>query len=540
MGKATGEINDDLDGSLLLGFHLGHQQLDQTSVTASRFVLYDAPITFANALDYTPTESQSIIRTAALYGEFDVNMLKQVFFRLTGRGESASTYGPNVPQTYFYPAANLAWLFTKLPVLKDNAIISFGKVRVAYGAAANQPGAYLTKTYFTYASPGNGWGEALYGSYYNGAFLRSDQRGNAELKPEVTKETEFGVDLRFFSDRLSLSATRYFNTTTDAVLGLSIAPSSGFASYVGNAARIKNTGTEFQIIADWLRVHPFSWTSTLNFSHNRNEVTDMGGVQSVFLNGFTDPSSRAVLNQPLGVLYGTRWARKTDGSLNLDPNAFPRTDANPGVLGDPNPRYRMGIINTLRYGRLALNVLVDVKAGGDVWNGTKGALYFFGTAGDQNWWTTVSGSQAATLKNYGGLTLEQVRSRGSRSVVVNSDGSYSFRGYLRNFGGGDVIIDESYFRSGPGSGFTGPAEQFIEDGSFVRLRDVTLSYTFPLEMFGVQNLTLSLTGRNLKTWTNYTGNDPETNLTGPSNGQGLDYFNNPTVRSWIVSLQLEY
>ena len=152
----------------------------------------------------------------------------------------------------------------------------------------------------------------------------------------------------------------------------------------------------------------------------------------------------------------------------------------------------------------------------------------------------MSGSQAATLKNYGGLTLEQVRSRGSRSVVVNSDGSYSFRGYLRNFGGGDVIIDESYFRSGPGSGFTGPAEQFIEDGSFVRLRDVTLSYTFPLEMFGVQNLTLSLTGRNLKTWTNYTGNDPETNLTGPSNGQGLDYFNNPTVRSWIVSLQLEY
>src|SRR2546422_7847945 len=67
-----------------------------------------------------------------------------------------------------------------------------------------------------------------------------------------------------------------------------------------------------------------------------------------------------------------------------------------------------------------------------------------------------------------------------------------------------------------------------------------LSYTFPLEMLGVQNLTLSLTGRNLKTWTNYTGNDPETNLTGPSNGQGLDYFNNPTVRSWIVSLQLDY
>jgi len=370
--------------------------------------------------------------------------------------------------------------------------------------------------------------------------LRANQRGNPDLKPEITNETELGFDLRFFSDRLSLSATQYFNTTRDAVLGLSIAPSSGFASFVGNAARIENKGTELQLIAEWLRMEPFSWTTTVNWSHNKNEVTDLGGVESVFLNGFTDPSSRAVLNQPVGVLYGTRWARKQDGSLDLGANGFPITDANPGIIGDPNPLYRMGIINTLRYGRLSLSVLLDVKHGGDVWNGTKGVLYFFGTSGDQNWWTTVSTAQATTLKNYGGKTLEQLRASGSKAIVQNTDGSYTFRGYVHNFGGGDVIVDESFFRSGPGSGFTGPAEQFIEDGSFVRLREATLSYVLPIQALGMQSLTVSLTARNLKTWTDYTGNDPETNLTGPSNGQGLDYFNNPTVRSWIVSLQLDY
>src|SRR5207245_393393 len=126
MGKATHEINGDLDGSLLLGFHLDHLQSDITSVTASRFVLFDAPITFSNALDYLPTESQTITRTAALYGELDINMLKQLFLKVSGRGESASTYGPDVAQTYFYPAANIAWQFTQLPGLKDNTLLSFG------------------------------------------------------------------------------------------------------------------------------------------------------------------------------------------------------------------------------------------------------------------------------------------------------------------------------------------------------------------------------------------------------------------------------
>jgi TonB-linked SusC/RagA family outer membrane protein len=546
MATAKHELTKDIDGSLLLGFHLDHRESKSVGVNASRFILYDAPATFSNALDYFPGEGFSIVRSAALYGELAVNLYQQVFLRATGRMESASTYGPDADKSYFYPSVSAAWQFTELPFVKDfvgsGNILSYGKLRAAYGTAANQPGAYLTATYYVNAVPGNGWGQQLSGTYYNGAAVRSTRLGNTLLKPEMTSETEFGIDLRFLNDRISLSATQYVNKTTDALLNLEVAPSAGYTSRTANAAKLENTGTELQLIAEWLRIEPFSWTSTVNWSNNKNKVTDLSGVSSVFLAGFTEPSSRAILNEPVGVIYGNRWARNADGSQTLDANGFPLMAPSPGVLGDPNPKWRMGIINTFRYERLTLNVVFDIKEGGKVWNGTKGALYSYGTDRSLDWWNTISAEQAATLKNWEGQTPTQVLTATptTKRYYKNADGSVSFRGYVGNFGKGDVIIDETYFRNGPGSGFNGPSEQFVEDGSFVKLREVSLAYTLPLRFLGMQSLTVSVSGRNLALWTDYTGVDPETNLTGPGNGQGLDYFNNPSLKTWSISLQVEY
>ena len=544
MGRATQQLTDDIEGTLMLGFHLDQNRYDGLNSTATNFILVGAPATFSNSLYYQPGEYLTIIRTAAFYGALDLALYKQLFLKVTGRDESASTYGATADQTYFYPSFSAAWQFTQLQPIKDalagNTILSFGKVRAAYGQAANQPPAYVTKSYFNInPSFGNGWGEVLSGNYYGGNAAKSDVLGNSTLGPEKTAETELGADLRFANDRLSLSYTYYSNKTTGAILGVAIAPSSGYTNKWANAASMTNKGSEVQLIGDWLHLGEFSWATTVNWSHNKNVVTDLSGVTSVFLNGFTDPSSRAILNQPYGVLYGTRWDRNPNGSLKLDASGFPQEATEDGVIGDPNPNYRMGIINTFRFQRFSLSVLVDIKQGGDVWNGTKGALSYFGTAGFQNWWSTISATDASTLKNYAGQTVAAL-SATSKAYVHNADGTYSFRGYVNNFGGGNVIVDQSYFTSGPGSGFTGPAEQFIEKASYVRLRDVTLSYTFPLQFVGMQSATVSLTGRNLKLWTDYTGNDPESNLTGPSNGQGLDYFNNPTMRSYILSIQLEY
>jgi TonB-linked SusC/RagA family outer membrane protein len=542
IGKVNHSVNDDIEVLFMLGVHIDHNKYEGMNVAATSFIVPNAPATFSNALNFTPGEYFTITRSAAVYGQLDLSLYKQVFLQLAGRDESASTYGPDAPQTYFYPSASIAWQFTQLPMLKDNDILSFGKLRLAYGQAANRPPAYVTQTYYQINNLiWNGWGEGLNGQYYNGAAARSDQLGNFNLKPELTSETEIGADFRFFSDRASLSVTYYSNKTTDAILGINLAPSTGYASKYANAASIENKGTEVQLIADWLRIGQFSWATMINWSHNKNMVTDLSGVESVYLMGFgADPSCRAILNQPYGVIYGTKWDRKADGSLNLDASGFPQTASDLGVIGDPNPNYRMGIVNTFRYQRFSLSFLIDIKQGGVMWNGTKGALCYFGSHGTQNWWNTVSAADAANLHNFDGQSLVQLTAGGSKTSVKNSDGSYSFRGYVTDFGGGRIIIDESYFQDGPGSGFTGPSEQFVENASYVRLREVTLSYTLPLQFVGMQSATFSLTGRNLKLWTDYTGNDPEGNVFGPGNGQGLDYFNNPTTKSWIFGIQLSY
>jgi TonB-linked SusC/RagA family outer membrane protein len=550
MARVKQKLTDDLEGNALLGFHIDHADLYETNVVSSNFVLPTAPANLGNGQDYIPTEYDQIVRTAALYGELNLSYYQQLFLRLSGRDESASTYGSAVDKTYFYPSASLAWQFTQLSPLKDNAsinsILSFGKARVAYGEAANQPPVYATVTYFGDATTANGWQNGNYyldGVKYGGAALSSTTMGNPNLKPEMTSELEFGLDLRFLSDRVGLSVTRYSQKTTDAILQANIAPSAGYTSMWVNGAAMKNIGTEVQLMGDWLHLGAFSWSTTFNWAQNKNTVTEMyPGVQSFFLTGFEDPSSRAILNQPVGILWGTRWLRNADKSrsLALDANGFPQMDADVGIIGNPNPIYRAGITNTFKYDRLTLNVVIDIKRGGDVWNGTKGALTYFGTDASTAQWSTITAQQAATLKNFDGMTPKEFIDASDHLFRKNSDGTVSFRGYVKNFGGGDVIVDQEYYLNGPGSGFTGPAEQFVENGGYVRLREVTLSYTFPLDFIGMKSATVSATGRNLKLWTDYTGIDPETNLTGPTTGQGIDYFNNPSTRSYVFSIRLDY
>jgi TonB-linked SusC/RagA family outer membrane protein len=539
--KATQKVTDDIEGSLLLGVHVDHASQNETFLPGSDFVLPDAPTYIKNTLNYLPDEYQQIVRTAAFYGEANINMFEQLFIHLSGRDESASTYGANADKTYFYPAASIAWQFTKLDALKDNDILSYGKVRLAYGVAAVQPVAYTSKTYYYDAQLGNGWQSGNYnldGVNYGGAATRGLTLGNANLKPEQTVETEGGVDLRFLNDRLGLNITQYSNKSTDVILPITLPPSSGYVSMYVNGASMKNTGTEVQLIADWLRLGEFSWSTTVNWSKNKNEVTALyPGVQRIDFTGFTGTLSSALVGQPIGVLFGTRWERDANGKMTLDSHGFPILASDPGVIGNPNPDWRSGITNTLKYQRFTVNVVLDIKKGGQVWNGTKGALMSYGVDGSETWWTTISASDAASLYTWSGQHPTQFT---NKRFIHNADGTYSFRGYITNFGGGPVIVDQGWFQAGLGNGFNGPAEQFVENGGFVRLREVTLSYTFPLNFVGMKSATLSLTGRNLKLWTDYSGVDPETNLTGPTNGQGLDYFNNPTTKTYIVSLRMEY
>ena len=281
------------------------------------------------------------------------------------------------------------------------------------------------------------------------------------------------------------------------------------------------------------------WNVYGNFTRNRNEVIEMAGTTNITLSGFAGTTSSAIVGEQLGVIFGSHLDRDESGNYILDENGFPTLAATSDVIGDPNPDYRMGLGTGLRYKGLSVNLLFETSQGNEAWNGTRGALIFFGRAKETSVETTLSEEQANTMLLYNGATVAA-----QYPYLQNDDGSFTVRGKIEDFGGGEVFLDENWWRFGLGNSFTGPDDTTIEDASWFRLRELTVSYTLGknlLKMNWLENATLSFTGRNLLLWTDYTGNDPDTNLTGSGlNGLGLDYFQNPSSRTYKIGLNLTF
>jgi hypothetical protein len=328
------------------------------------------------------------------------------------------------------------------------------------------------------------------------------------------------------------------------ILQVNLPPSSGFNSQYQNAGRVDNHGIELTLDINPIQRDAFSWSINTQYARNRSCVKELAGAESVDLAGFTgslvslvEPGFDGVACHPFGVFYGGDFRRfgrgefdddgvdidatygGTPGAVYLDASGFPQYSDSYHVAGDPNPSWTGSIRNTFTlFGNLRLSGLLDISQGGEIWNGTRGALTSYGT-------------HASTLA-WHGAGIETAFGQGVLSGMT-FDGP----------GLGKVVrIDRRWGQAGIGNGFNGPFSQFLEDASFVKLRDVSLSYTidqpFMRRRFGLSSMNLTVSGRNLKTWTDYTGIDPESNLTGQSVGRGLDYFNNPQTRSWVISVNL--
>ena len=442
---------------------------------------------------------------------------------LGGRFETSSTYAPNT-KVYFYPTAEFGYKFTHN---LENPILTNGKLRLTYGQIASVPIEYQGTTYLNGASSVNflGYGPQYDSGAYAGSFQQSNSGGNLNLKPELKTEIEIGTDLEFYN-RLKLSATYYTNNTKDLLISAPLSGSSTFTSLYGNYAKIENKGIELEFDAGILSSKSeFKWNVYGNWSTNKNEVTELTGTKSLFLNGFTGSASSAVLGQPLGVLWGGKFERDANGNLVLDANGFPTASDTEGVIGDPNPKWRGGLGTSIEYKNFKISTLFDASIGGDLWDGTNGALNVFGKSME----TANEVTLTAPTVNYAGDIIP------AGSTV---------RGNLRDFGGGTVLLDESWY-SDLGGGFGPVSEQFIKSATWIKWRELTFSYKLDLKgknILGFESATFSATGRNLWLWTEdkTLGQDPETNLTGGSNGRGLQYFNSPNSKSLIFSIHLKF
>ncbi len=527
IGKARYEINSDIGLDATLGWNINDRKRNFNEALLQGFLVRSDKITTdlntsaeASQIDVT----RRFIRSNRLYSVLAFDLYDQLFVTGSGTYEAVSSITDN----FFYPSVDVAWQFTKLAAFDDGFdALSFGKLRLAWGQVGIQPGAHRTQNFpeggFSYST----YSDDLSINQFGGGF-RIDNNGNdPTLKPEVKTEWEIGTDLRFFSDKLGLSMTYYQNEIKDMLLSIETSPSSGFESLYTNAATMENKG--FEADFDYTALSNDKWNVNVygNFARNRNLVTDLKGVESIDIGAGQSVSSRAVEGEPLGILWGTGAQRNDDESFVLDENGFPMITPSEGIIGDPNPDWRAGLGFAVSYKKLRLSALFDHQQGGDFSFRTLFVLGRFGT------------------------TAETAQETMLTQDIVNYDGDIIpagtlVRGNIFDYGGGPVLRDEAWYRTGPGGGFgDGKIYEFgIYDATNTRLRELSLSYT--IDGSGFRNKTklgsieIGVTGRNMFLWDNLEGIDPQVNQFGVGNSRGLDYFTNPSTKSFLINLKVNY
>lgn len=537
-------FSDQAVGSLSLGQNLNHTEFDRYQTNAFNLIYGTDQLDFA--ITKVPDEYKEVVRTDGYFANGELTLFDQLTLSGNVLYEGGSTFGQS-QKRFWYPGAGISWQVSKLPAFDNLPWMDQFKVRANVGVSGRQPPAYVDRNTFNQNTLIDDWvANAGWTTIYLGkdGVLTQPTLGNPSIKPERKTEWEAGFDLGVLGGRAALGFTYYNRITRDMILDVNLPPSSGFTDQFQNAGRVDNHGIELTFDLNPIQRNNFSWGINTQYSRNRSCVKELAGAEHVDLNGFTGslvslvaPGVDGVDCHPFGVFYGGDFRRfgrgefdddgvdidaaygGTAGAVYLDASGFPQLSDQYHVVGDPNPSWMGSIRNTFTImGNLRVSGLIDVSQGGQIWNGTRGALTSYGTHA-----STLAWHGAGIETQFGNGFLDQF--------------TYDGPGL-----GKTVRIDRRWGQAGIGNGFNGPFSQFLEDASYVKLRDVSVSYTMDQpwvrSRFGLSSINLTVSGRNLKTWSDYTGIDPESNLTGQSVGRGLDYFNNPQTRSWVISVNL--
>jgi TonB-linked SusC/RagA family outer membrane protein len=539
---ATGRyrLSPQWGGSVTIGQNLNSQSYRSRQVVGTGLIT-PKPFNLANtAAQLPPYDFRSTVRLESYFAQATADLWSQLYLTAAIRNDGASTFGPDNRRNW-YPKASAAWTFHRGDV-GENRLITYGKLRAAYGQSGTQPAPYLlASTLLSTTSADGGWGPVAGGP---GGLVTTPNLPTRDLAPERVKEFEAGVDLGLFRDRADLSFTHYRAFSSDVILNVPVAGSTGYTVKPANVAALRNIGWELALNLRPIQTRDFGVDVGIQWARNRSQVTDLAGVQFAPLpiSGGTNGlgiQAVAVQGKPLGVFYGNDFVRCGRGlsvggvdldntagfcqgapknALYIDATGYPQLDASGNyVIGDPNPSWTGSLRTGFRWKKIRVGGLLDIRHGGVASNSTRGALNHFGTS--------------------------------KESQVYRDGGNYVFGStYFKHQpvagpGAGQAVpIDESWF-TGAGGIFNGPVSQFLEDAGFVKLREISVSLLLDQawvgRSIGFTSMELRVAGRNLHTWTNYTGVDPETSVLGSATPvQGVEYFNNPQTRSFIFSITL--
>ncbi len=516
LGKWLSKLNENFSGTLMAGQNLNRREYDYLRAEGRKMGVPSYQ-QLDGTVDRTTAENENLIHTESYFTQLTLDLYDQLYVTGAVRNDGSSTFSQN-QRRFWYPKFSAAWEITKFDQMPEIPKLNFAKLRFAYGHTGGQPPVYSMITGFNAINPFMG--------QYN--YRSSGTKGQEDVKPSRKKEFELGTDLAFFDSRLGLDYTYYSSSSEDELLFIPLSGLTGYTQQLQNGAVIDNWGHELVLSATPIKKSDFSWDLRFIFGKNNSEVKELRGIEDFYgMGGWDGYRNALVVGQPFGVCYDKDFLKFGNGSVyggvDIDaayPNApngalyiaedgYPRNDPIDRIVGDPNPDWTASIGQEFTvFKNFRISSLIDIRHGGVVWNGTRGAMEYFGTA----------------------------------ATTENREDDYVFDGY--GPGAGEVVkLDHNYRVGGVGSSFYGPTSPYLEDGGYVKLREISLAYTLRNEFLkdlGLSHIDLRLSGRNLKTWTDYTGVDPETNNFGTSNTRGADYFNNPSTRSITFTLRVVY
>jgi TonB-dependent starch-binding outer membrane protein SusC len=492
----------------ILKYQASFNENDIEFLAGYSFESYQTRSSFIRAQDYAD-ENLEYINTAATivsassdgsnsgirswFGRVNYNYRNKYISSFSGRFDSSTKFGEN-NRTGFFPSISLAWRIGEESFMDALPKISELKIRTSYGLTGNDD-----IPSFLYAE--------LYGvtSYGGASGIYPSSIPNPDLKWESTAQFNIGVDAGLINNRILVTADYYNKQTKDLLLDRPLPGSSGFSSITENIGRIENKGVELSLTTKNL-VGTLNWNTMVNFSANRNKVLKLYNGQP--LDDIGRGSNRIQEEEPIGIFYSYNW-------LGIDPstgdvvyedlnNDGKITAADRKKIGNPHPLFIGGITNSIYYKGFDMSVFLQFSYGNDIFNGSR--LYLESLQGGDNQVEDVvrRWKKPGDITDIPRATSDPVKAAENKRV----------------------------------------SSRFLEDGSYLRVKNLTIGYTFDKGFFTkahIQNLRIYFTSQNLLTFTNYSGLDPEVNYLGNDNSViGTDFFTYPQSRSYNFGLNLKF
>ena len=471
-----------------------------------------------NASVYSASGTYRKKRTVGNFANVSLAWRNMLYFNATVRNDIVSSM-PRDNRSFTYPSVSLGWIFTELEPLK-NEILTYGKFRGSY-AEVGMAGDYY-QSYYRTPSVGSGFSSGTPVMYpLNGvtAYTPYSVVYDPNLKPQNTKSWELGGDLGFFDGLINFNYTFSRQDTKDQIFEVPLAGSTGFGSLMTNGGSMYSNTHEFTLQVNPINTKNFKWDFAFNFSKINNYVEELAeGVESIFLGGFTEPQVRAGIGYKFPVIYGVSFLRDDAGNLIVDEQGLPQAGEEK-VIGTVSPDFQLGFNTTFEFYKFRLSAVLDWKQGGQIYAATGGLLDYYGTS-----------QKSADYRSMDYFIVDGVKADGTKNDIKIYG---QFPAGMSEAEKNKSADAQDYF-----STLNDISESMIQDNSFLKLREISLSY--PVWDKNSLKVNVSVFARNILLWSELKGYDPEASQGNNNMGGGFERFSLPGTSSYGFGINVNF